>query len=65
MARTILIASELLRNFWDEAINTYFHIINHAIMRPIISEIPYELYFGKNPNITHFRTSRCKCFFIK
>ena len=50
MARTMLIASELLRNFWVEAANIACHIINCALMIPIINKTLYELYFG------------CKCF---
>ena len=32
------------------------------MMRPIINKTPYELYFGKKPNITYFRTFGCKCY---
>nr|ABH08430.1 putative integrase [Beta vulgaris] len=62
MSGTMLIASELPRNFWAEAVNTACHIINRAMMRPIINKTPYELYFGKKPNITYFRTFGCKCY---
>ena len=62
MGRIMLIANELPRKFWTEALNTTCHIINCAMMRPIINKTPYELYFEKKPNITHFRIFGCICF---
>ena len=53
MARIILIASELPRNFWTEAVNTACRIINRAMMRPIINKTPYELYFLQRNPILH------------
>src|SRR6187397_63854 len=62
MARTMLIASGLPRNFWAEAINTACYIINRVMMRPIINKTPYELFKGRKPNISHFRAFGCRCF---
>ncbi|XP_021718968.1 uncharacterized protein LOC110686665 [Chenopodium quinoa] len=62
MARTILIASGLPRNFWAEAINTACYTINRVMMRPIINKTPYELFKGRKPNISHFQAFGCRCF---
>ena len=62
MARTMLIASGLPRNFWAEAVNTACYIINRVMIRPITNKTPYELFKGRKPNVSHFRTFGCKCF---
>ena len=62
MARTMLIASGLPRNFWAEAVNTACYIINRVLLRPITSKTPYELFKGIKPNISYFRVFGCRCF---
>lgn len=62
MSRTMLIASELPRNFWAEAVNTSCYIVNQCMIRPILNMTPYELFKGKKPNISHLRVFGCKCF---
>ncbi|XP_021714891.1 uncharacterized protein LOC110682855 [Chenopodium quinoa] len=62
MARTMLIASGLPRNFWAEAVNTACYIINRAMLRPMLDKTPYELLKGRKPNIAHLRAFGCKCF---
>ena len=44
MARTMLIASGLPRNFWAEAVNIACYILNRVLIRPITSKTPYELF---------------------
>ncbi|GAB2299566.1 hypothetical protein Dimus_038569 [Dionaea muscipula] len=62
MARTMLIASNLPKYFWAEAVSTACYIINRVMIRPILKKTPYELFKGRKPNITHFRTFGSKCF---
>ena len=62
MARTMLIASGLPRNFWAEAVNTACYIINRVMIRPITNKTPYELMKGRKPNVSHLRSFGCKCF---
>jgi len=62
MARTMLIASVLPRNFWEEAVNTAYYIINRVMMRPIANKTPYEMFKGRKPNISYFRAFGCRCF---
>ena len=63
MARTMLIASGLPRNFWAEAVNTACYILNRVLIRPITSKTPYELFKGVKPNISNFCMFGCRCFF--
>ena len=62
MARTMLIASSLPRNFWAEAVNTACYIINRVMIRAILNKTPYELLKGIKPNISYFRAFGSKCF---
>jgi len=55
MTRTMLIASGLGRNFWAEALNTSYYIINRCMIRPILNKTPYEIFKGRKPNIMHLR----------
>ena len=36
--------------------------MNRALIKPILKKTPYELYFGRNPNISHLHIFCCKCF---
>ena len=62
MARTMLIASGLPRNFWAEAVNTACYILNRVSIRAMTDKTPYELLKGRKPNISYFRAFGCKCF---
>ena len=62
MARTILNESSLPKTFWADAVNTSCYIMNRVHIRPILNKTPYELYFGRKPNISHFHVFGCKCF---
>ena len=62
MTRTMLITSGLARNFWAEALNTSYYIINRCMIRPILNKTPYELLKGRKLNIMHLRVFGCKCF---
>ena len=36
--------------------------MNRALIRPILNKTPYELYFRRKPNISHFHIFGCKCY---
>jgi len=58
----MLIASDLPRNFWAEALNTSCYIINRCMIKPILSKTPYKLFKGRKPNIMHLRVFGYKCY---
>ena len=62
MARTMMLAANVAKNLWAEAISTAAYIINRCMIRPMLEKTPYELLKGRKPNISHFRTFGCKCF---
>ena len=45
-----------------DVVNTACYIMNKALIRPILNKTPYDLYFGRRPNISHHHIFRCKCF---
>ena len=36
--------------------------MNRELIRSILNKTPYELYFGKKPNISHFCIFGYKCY---
>ena len=62
MARMMLAESDLLKKFWAETINTACHILNRAMVRPILNRTSYELLKGKKPNISYFKPFGVKYF---
>ena len=38
--------------------------MNRALIRPILKKIPYELYNGRKPSISHLHVFGCKCFVL-
>ena len=42
--------------------NTTCYILNRALISPILKKTPYELYFERKPNVSHFHIFGCKCF---
>ena len=64
MARTMLMENGLPRYFWVKAVNTACYIINRAMVRPILKKIPYELFKGKKPNLSHYKVFGCTCYIL-
>ena len=62
MARTMLIESQLLKNFWVEAVNTSCYILNRAMVRLVLMKISYELLKDKKSYIAYFRVFESKVF---
>ncbi|XP_070020896.1 uncharacterized protein [Nicotiana sylvestris] len=64
MARTMLIDSGIVKNFWAEAVNTACYLVNRCMIRSLLNKTPYELLNGRKPELTHLRTSGCKCYVL-
>jgi hypothetical protein len=46
-------------------INTACYVSNRIFLRSILFLTPFELRFGRNPFVSHFRPFGCKCFVLK
>lgn len=42
---------------WAEARNTHCYICNRCLVRPIIGDMAYEIYYDRISNISHLRFS--------
>ena len=62
MTRIILNESLLLKSFWVDAMNITCYILNRVLIMPILKKTPYELYFKRKPNVSHFHIFGYKCF---
>lgn len=55
MTRCMLTQSKLPTPFWTEAVATANFIRNRCITRTLQDKTPYELWYGKRPNVKHMR----------
>jgi hypothetical protein len=53
------------RCFWADAISIACYISNQIFLRSILHLTPFELRFGCEPSVSHFRSFGCKCFVLK
>jgi transposase InsO family protein len=65
MARTMLDEHGTPRRFWADAISTACYVSNRIFLRSILLLTPFELRFGRNPSVSHFRPFGCKYFVLK
>ena len=56
-ARSMLSTSGLPRSLWAEACNCAVYVLNriHSRASPEENKTPFELWFGKKPNLSHLR----------
>jgi hypothetical protein len=64
MARTMLDEYKTPDLFWAEEINTACYSINRLYLHRILKKTSYELFTGKNPNVSYFRVFGSKCFIL-
>ena len=62
MANCMIIQSKLEKCFWAEAILTSNHLQNRMSTKLIKNKTPYELWFGKKPNLNYLRTFGCRAY---
>lgn len=54
-ARCLLTEANLEKRFWPECIKAAAYIGNRLIASNQLNATPYELFFGKKPNVSHFK----------
>lgn len=59
MARCMMIEANIAPGFWAEAINTANYIRNRCKSSSVGGKIPYELWTGRKPIVTYFKTFGC------
>ncbi|KAI3690681.1 hypothetical protein L2E82_48884 [Cichorium intybus] len=61
VARTLLCDSKLLVIFWAEAIKTACYAQNRDIINKSQMKTPYEIFYGRKPNVSYLCTFGCPC----
>lgn len=59
MARSMILQAELDKMFWEEAVLTAAYITNRTQSSINKNKTPYELWFGKKPNVSHMKVFGC------
>ena len=63
-ARAMLHHAGMTQGFWSEAINAAVHVLNRAPRKGFDWKTPYELVFGRKPEVSHFRIFGCRAWVI-
>ena len=64
MARCLLIQSGLPPTFWAEAVNTANYIRNRSPTSKLNGRTPYEVWFGKPPDVADFKRFGCEVYVL-
>ncbi|XP_049381315.1 uncharacterized protein LOC125845854 [Solanum stenotomum] len=64
IAKTMLIESNLPRNFRAKAVNTACYVTNRCLIRSLLNKTPYELLNIRKPKLNYLRAFGCKCFVL-
>ncbi|KDQ06095.1 hypothetical protein BOTBODRAFT_82766, partial [Botryobasidium botryosum FD-172 SS1] len=61
-AQCLLFDSNLPQNMWAEAVSTTVYLLNRMPTTRAEGKIPYELWHGSKPNVSHLRVFGCTAF---
>jgi hypothetical protein len=62
MARALLKQRGLLAMFWGEAVVTAIYILNRSPTKALDGRMPYEVWHGRKPAVSHLRVFGCLTF---
>ena len=65
MARVIIHMHNTLMQFWSKAINIACYTLNRTFLRLETKKTSYELWIGRKPNLTYFKTFGCECNILR
>ena len=58
----MLCSSGLSKSFWGEALATTTYLANRSPNRSINLKTPYEMWYGRSPNLSHLRIFGCSAY---
>lgn len=64
MGRLMLKAKGISKRFWAEALNTACHLANGIYLRLDCTMTPYEIIFGRKPNLQYLHVFGCICYVL-
>ena len=62
LALSMLEAKRLPKQLWMESVMTATHVLNRVLNRGMKNVTPYELWFGRKPDVSHLRTFGCVAY---
>eukprot|EP00253_Pinus_taeda_P014971 PITA_14971 len=62
MARCMLQTKGLSNFYWGDAVATAVYILNHSPTSALENMTPYEAWYGKKPNVNHFKVFGCLAY---
>ena len=64
-AQSMIIQARLSNSFWAEAVATTTYLRNRMVTTALKDGLtPYQLWFGKKPNLKHIRTFGCMVYYL-
>jgi hypothetical protein len=61
-ARSMLSGVGLAQEFWAEAVDTTKYLVNRSPSSMLVDLTPHEVWFGKNPSLSHLKVFGCDAF---
>lgn len=61
-AKSMLVAGELPKMFWGDAIFAATYLINRSPTNSLNSKTPYELWFGRKPDLSNLKVFGCQAY---
>jgi hypothetical protein len=61
-ARSMLSGVGLAQEFWAEAVDTAKYLVNMSPSSVLVDMTPHEVWFGKNPSLSHLKVFGCDAF---
>ena len=56
LVRSMFKGKKLPHELWGEAVTTCVHVLNMSATKSLRGKTPYECWYGRKPNVSHFRT---------
>ncbi|MFA1236629.1 integrase catalytic domain-containing protein, partial [Klebsiella pneumoniae] len=63
-ARTLLLAKDIPKNFWAEAVLSSVYLINRMPSKKLHDISPFQKLFNIEPNYDRLKVFGCKCFIL-
>ena len=64
MARCMLREMCLPNMYWEDAVHSAIYIVNRSYTKMVKHSTPYEAWFYRNPNVSHFKYLGLHALFI-
>jgi hypothetical protein len=60
--RSMLSGVGLAQELWEEAIDKEKYLVNRSPSSELVDSTPHEVWFGKNPSLSHLKVFGCDAF---